>query len=241
MSYTPDNIKKFSWRNIALLCVVGLGVCALSTIDDTRAYLSDVERSSGVFEAGELTFGLTAGLANSLRAGVALLGTTDTPISDWETQGDGTLTRTVTIADRGTSMPFLYELSAHINDGNACTHIKDFEIKFNGVSVHSGLYDMQYTPTSPFEGFGEWTFTITLDQDAVPGDTCSFDLIYNGWQKGMPAYGVGGYTDTQTISNFFVVPGVEVKTEVKTTDNVVSEAASVDAEQGAEASFVAAS
>ena len=184
LTHTEKFIQQSLRRIIAVFLVVGMNAAGLSAVGQTFGYYNDTERSDGnLFAAHMLDFRLEPN-----------------PTDSW--RGDGT--RTVTIADEGTSLEFDYTPYAD-NFNEYTTGFCDtltLDVTHEATPVYSGAlkdFDPNEVVASSTDA-ADWEFELTAGT-SLPGDICIFDFIYDGWQEEMPGYDQGGYYDTEMVGN----------------------------------------
>ena len=175
-------------RIIAVLLLVGMNAGGIAAVGETFSYYNDTESSGGVFASAELDIALTP-----------------SPADGWTDVGGNVFTRTITVGDAPgfSSIPLLYTVHVDHISGNACADA-GIKVEFDTQTLYDGLLSGLVTSPVPATGedtYGQWTYTLTLASSVPMGQSCSFDIIYDAWQKEMPSYGSGGYTDTETVGN----------------------------------------
>ena len=172
--------KSFT-KIISLLLIIGMNWSAVSLISGTDACLSDAETSeNNTMEAGVLEFELSS--ENDFQPEV-------TPIQN--------STRIITVNDNST-MDYNYRARVKNASGELCDSLyMEDEISGTSYSLANFVSDEVL-----FSERSVWIFSASLigNNSLQNGQTCQFDLVYEGWQDNMN-YGNGGFSDVEIISN----------------------------------------
>lgn len=176
--------NKTSQNWIVIALIVGMNWSGVFAVGQTLAYYNDTETSSeNTFSAGSLDFALapvshakSIGLAEEVSVSSVLV---NSGTLDWQ---------------------YALETEKIRGDDDFCSALK-LEAKLNGIEKYDGSllsFDAQFLTT-----LGTWKFNIELPVDAVGvthGDRCEVDFVYKGWQKEIPLYEDGGFTDEERIN-----------------------------------------
>lgn len=189
-------IKSALLRIVVLLLIIGLNWTGLSTLVGTRAYLNDIESSTGnVYTAGILDFVLVSLSDFS----PAVIGPTQVA------------TRTIEIVNNGNIHK--YKVSAVDFFGSLCDWL-DLETDLDGGTEYIGnLTDfVDYGPII-FEEPENWVFNLSLRPgmpDTAEGETCEFKFVFSGSQtKNDLPFGMG-FSDIEDISNKLASTGLKI-------------------------------
>lgn len=169
--------------------MVGMNVVGLSAVGDTLSHYNDTEISrANMLTAHALDFSLES--------------------DDWspaESEFDlfygNTGFRDITIKDEATSTDFSYIVRAD-NITDDTDYCDDLHIKaeYDSTTYYEGSLS-SFLSTAPEEDtLGTWHYTLNSPVNHQ-NKICSFDIVYNGWQKEMPGYMFGGYHDTEKVEN----------------------------------------
>jgi hypothetical protein len=181
---TEQSIQHVLRRAVVAMLMVGMNAAGLSAVGETFGYYNDTESSDGnVFAAHMLDFRLEPD-----------------PTDSW--RGNGT--RTITVADEGTSLVFDYTPYAdnfYDNTTGFCDTLT-LDVLHATTTVYSGAlkdFNPEDVVASSTDA-ADWEFELTTST-SLPGDICTFDFIYDGWQEEMLGYDQGGYYDTEMVGN----------------------------------------
>ncbi len=175
-------------RIVAVFLVVGMNAAGLSAVGETFGYYNDTERSDGnLFAAHMLDFRLEP--------------TSWTPP---ESEADlfygNTGFRDIEIIDEGTSTDFYYVAHADNMAGDV-DYCDDLNIKaeYDSTTYYNGALTA-FSSAPDADTLGTWHYTLTSPVNHQ-NKICSFDIVYDGWQKELPGYMLGGYYDTEKVEN----------------------------------------
>ncbi|TSC78834.1 MAG: hypothetical protein G01um101429_657 [Parcubacteria group bacterium Gr01-1014_29] len=172
-------MKKFLHFMILFFLIVGLNASGLLAINEALAYYFDDESAAGnMFTAGSLDFSLT----NSTQ-------------EEWISLNEEIAWNSA-LTNAGT-LDWNYAVSAEkIGGTDAFCDALDLEAKLNGVEKHDDSFLSFAVGTSTT--LGTWNFALSLPPDATGiahGDTCAVDIVFQGWQENMLAFGDGFYDE----------------------------------------------
>jgi|GEM_PF-6413175 len=151
--------------------------------DSSTFGFSDTEKSSGnAYQAGTLGFSLNS----------------DDDFSP-KVASSQEATRSISITKDG-SEDFKYRISVNnfSGDDDFCDTLEikdDLDDNYQDLKSYLSSNANNLTKT-------DWKFTtrIKSDSNILSGKTCTFDLVFQGWQENINDYGDGGFTDEETIS-----------------------------------------
>ena len=159
-------------------------VVGMNFVGGTNANFFDQEKSeNNIFSASTLDFSVSA-------------------LSDFSPKVSPSMetTRTISIAKEG-FLDFDYRVSASSFSGNDA-FCSALEIKDNLDGTYQPLKNYLSYSLANNKTKTSWVFTIKLNSanSDLAVKTCDFDLKFEAWQESL-AYGVGGFSDVETISN----------------------------------------
>lgn len=167
-----------------LILVVTLGV---NSVSSTNANLFDAEESSAnSFSAGSVDFSLDGSGFN-----LPALNTDDPKSKNVKVVNDG-------------SLDFEYSVEVVQTGGDTalCNALR-INARLDGTSQYNGnLTGLNLNPATTISGSDDaWRFTVRLNNTNpnFQAKSCSFDLVFKGWQVGSD--GTWGLTDTEVLSN----------------------------------------
>jgi len=175
-----DIIKTSITKIAAVLIIVSLNWAGLSSVIGTFAYFNDTENSIGnIFSAGTLDFSIP-------------------PFPDFspEVMPTQNSTRTINLENDG-SLDFQYEIKVENATGILCDHLN---LKDDLIDVFQPLIPF-VSATTTFSDKSAWLFTVKLtdDDEGLQNQTCTFDLVFNGWQ--IDSDGTWGFGNKEVLSN----------------------------------------
>ena len=183
------NYKKINQilnKIIVLIVMISLSWVGSLAIKQTFAYFSDIETSlENTFSAGTLDFSLEE-ISNSE--------------SDDE---DDEIGKTIQIKNRG-SISFQYTVQTEkISGDNAfCEALQLTASLDNEIKYTNSLLGFTSATTTFSNTTDDWIFTVTLNNNDpnLQGKICTFDFVFDGWQKNTD-HNTSGFFDTEKISN----------------------------------------
>ena len=181
-------VPNATWKYKAVQVMRAVGLIALlfalvgASLSTTLSFYQDVEISTG----------------NTLATGGVDFILEDTPFAsstNWF----------VDVVPEDFSNPFFYVASSSNFSGSMelCTALIVTAYQ-NDVIMYQGPLSLLRTATST--DLSTWKYDFD-NFEAFAGQTCNFDIVYNGWQT-RHDYQPGGYSDTETVSYSITVPSM---------------------------------
>lgn len=102
----------------------------------------------------------------------------------------------IDINNKDGNLPFEYQVRVETSEDVFCDNL-DVSVVMDGLGYYSGkLKDFSIMATiSNFQD--NWEFTITDFNNNIPGQTCDFEFIFEGWQEGLNFE--QGFTDREFV------------------------------------------
>ena len=171
---------------VAVLVVISINGTGLLAIGKTFAYFNDTENSLGnTYTAGTLDFSLI-----------------DEGTSGFDIMSSGTAIRRFDIASGG-SLPFQYIVRSDNLSGDLCDSLEIKAILDGDIKQEGALNGFYLDPSIVFsESLDEWQFDIEFSGDPSEheNESCSFNLVYEGWLMDVGSYIASGFKDTEQES-----------------------------------------